>query len=212
MKFKRIAVTAILAGLFATSAVAADTLNASQVGNISTANQNLSSEFLTVNWSGGEQNIGLIQFDLAAYNGQTVGSATLNLFHRWNGGAGASFGLFMNTASWDSGINSWSSAPSHLATPTAVLSITDDNQGIWRSVDVTSAVNSWAHGSVANYGFTLQRLDQDNPFVYFASTANSGGAPTLSISAVPEPETYAMMMLGLGILGGVARRRSAKQR
>lgn len=31
------------------------------------------------------------------------------------------------------------------------------------------------------------------------------------ISPVPEPETYAMMLAGLGILGAVARRRKAKQ-
>ena len=32
-----------------------------------------------------------------------------------------------------------------------------------------------------------------------------------SVSAVPEPETYAMMLAGLGVIGAVARRRKAKQ-
>jgi PEP-CTERM motif len=31
------------------------------------------------------------------------------------------------------------------------------------------------------------------------------------VTAVPEPETYAMMLAGLGLLGAVARRRKAKQ-
>jgi PEP-CTERM motif len=31
------------------------------------------------------------------------------------------------------------------------------------------------------------------------------------VSAVPEPETYAMMLAGLGLMGAVARRRKAKQ-
>lgn len=31
-----------------------------------------------------------------------------------------------------------------------------------------------------------------------------------SISAVPEPETYAMLLAGLGLMGGIARRRSQK--
>ena len=32
-----------------------------------------------------------------------------------------------------------------------------------------------------------------------------------SVSAVPEPETYAMLLAGLGVMGAVARRRKAKQ-
>lgn len=31
------------------------------------------------------------------------------------------------------------------------------------------------------------------------------------VSAVPEPETYAMMLAGLGLMGAIARRRKAKQ-
>ena len=34
---------------------------------------------------------------------------------------------------------------------------------------------------------------------------------SVSISAVPEPETYAMLLAGLGVMGAVARRRKAKQ-
>jgi hypothetical protein len=33
----------------------------------------------------------------------------------------------------------------------------------------------------------------------------------LSVSAVPEPETYAMMLAGLGLMGFMGRRRKAKQ-
>ncbi len=40
-------------------------------------------------------------------------------------------------------------------------------------------------------------------------TLADGGAfgGTLSIAAVPEPETYAMFLAGLGMLGAIARRR-----
>lgn len=38
-----------------------------------------------------------------------------------------------------------------------------------------------------------------------------GTAQEVFTSAVPEPETYAMMLAGLGLMGAVARRRKAKQ-
>ena len=34
---------------------------------------------------------------------------------------------------------------------------------------------------------------------------------TIAVTAVPEPETYAMMLAGLGLIGAMARRRKAKQ-
>jgi hypothetical protein len=33
----------------------------------------------------------------------------------------------------------------------------------------------------------------------------------ISVAAVPEPETYAMLLAGLGLMGGIARRRKAMQ-
>lgn len=37
------------------------------------------------------------------------------------------------------------------------------------------------------------------------------GQPDIHISPVPEPETYGMMLLGLGLMGFIARRRKSKQ-
>jgi hypothetical protein len=39
----------------------------------------------------------------------------------------------------------------------------------------------------------------------------SEGLTTTVVSAVPEPETYALMLAGLGLVGAIARRRKAKQ-
>jgi hypothetical protein len=42
--------------------------------------------------------------------------------------------------------------------------------------------------------------------------SNAVGAFSLNIvSAVPEPETFALMLAGLGLMGVIARRRKAKQ-
>ena len=44
----------------------------------------------------------------------------------------------------------------------------------------------------------------------FASSTNSFEAARFSITPVPEPETYALMLAGLGVVGFVARRRRNK--
>lgn len=59
------------------------------------------------------------------------------------------------------------------------------------------------------------------PVLSFTSGVSSGGFDNYvnyidpmvrgSIAAVPEPETYAMLLAGLGLMGVVARRRKAKQ-
>jgi hypothetical protein len=44
-----------------------------------------------------------------------------------------------------------------------------------------------------------------------SNVANVGYHGTISVTAVPEPETYALLLAGLGLMGAVARRRKAKQ-
>ena len=37
-----------------------------------------------------------------------------------------------------------------------------------------------------------------------------GGSITVPVPAIPEPETYAMLLAGLGLVGALARRRKVK--
>jgi hypothetical protein len=58
-------------------------------------------------------------------------------------------------------------------------------------------LNTFFSGIPSYYGFNV--------------TAADNGL-TLNVAAVPEPEIYAMMMVGLGLLGWVGRRKRLTQR
>ena len=48
-------------------------------------------------------------------------------------------------------------------------------------------------------------------FYFDSNNGDNTGSVMATVTAVPEPETYAMMVAGLGLMGAVARRRKAKQ-
>lgn len=205
MHFARTTIAALLMSL-AVSAASAATLSATQVGNVSTEGVPQFSN-LTVNWIDGWKNVGFIQFDLSGYSAG-VSNAVLNLYHQHNSVLGATFALYVNTSPWSSPVNTWNDRPSYTTASSSMLTIEDTSQGLWRSVDVTAAANAWATGAMPNYGFTLERTDQVNPNAYFVASGEF--APTLNVTAVPEPEAYAMLLAGLGVMGAVARRRKQK--
>lgn len=63
----------------------------------------------------------------------------------------------------------------------------------WKGLSFTSDIwSNWEHTSLVT------------PATYFNATLDFGQAP---IAAVPEPEAYAMLLAGLGLMGFVARRR-----
>jgi len=64
-------------------------------------------------------------------------------------------------------------------------------------------------GNNTSYSFDL---DQGSYRFVFTGTAlgTAGGLYTAAVTAVPEPESYAMMLAGLGVMGMIARRRKSK--
>ena len=46
--------------------------------------------------------------------------------------------------------------------------------------------------------------------VMFENLLSATVVPSTPVTAVPEPETYAMLLAGLGLIGGIARRRKAR--
>lgn len=212
MNFKKLASILLFAAASITSfAAKADIILENQSGQIraNSPDMQLTPTFLTVNWSDASPDAGLVNFDLSAYAGQTASNATANFYHQWNSAPGATFGLYRNLSSWAGATLTWNNAPAYDLTPVATLSINDDNQGVWRSFDLTSTVNGWLSGDYANYGLRLQRIDQPNSVAYFKGAFDDEYRPRveLTLAPVPEPETYALMALGLiGI--GLARRKN----
>lgn len=78
----------------------------------------------------------------------------------------------------------------------------------WKSFDVTDNFKGQFESSptTANYAFTY------TGYSGFTFASAEGGEPaylriTTIAAAVPEPETYAMLLMGLGLVGVMARRR-----
>jgi hypothetical protein len=68
-------------------------------------------------------------------------------------------------------------------------------------------------GEVATWTFNNTKLTDFNAFQLHVNSVTSTGDSvkfTQFTSAVPEPETYGMLLAGLGLIGFVARRRAAK--
>lgn len=89
---------------------------------------------------------------------------------------------------------------------------------IWRANDanrdgVAESVSRWATLSTVGAEPTGLYFDITNPNVAYINVQHpsSGVDHMIKITAaVPEPQTYAMLLAGLGLLGAVARRRSRK--
>ncbi len=63
----------------------------------------------------------------------------------------------------------------------------------------------------ASYAFVFNMHDGFQGTINYASTSTRYHAMLVRVGDVPEPETYAMLLAGLGVMGAVARRRQSKQ-
>ena len=81
--------------------------------------------------------------------------------------------------------------------------------------NTTAGYLSWTQtinfeGSRADFAVD-HNVNTDRTSLDIFSSPSFTGAVWTPVAAVPEPETYALMLAGLGLMGAVARRRKAKQ-
>jgi hypothetical protein len=76
---------------------------------------------------------------------------------------------------------------------------------------VTGNSFSGATGYIADFSFNNSYKFYKFGVSSFAASEGNADQELSAVAAVPEPETYATMMVGLGVMGAVARRRKGKQ-
>ena len=86
----------------------------------------------------------------------------------------------------------------------------------FRITDINNTIGAFTSFSVVSNtgvgGAPVLTFDADNLYVNWQGLGFfAGGDVVFAVNSVPEPETYAMMLAGLGLLGVAARRRKQKQ-
>lgn len=88
---------------------------------------------------------------------------------------------------------------------------------VYEGLNLFQPVLNVNSGSFSSYSYQIDLASQKSLRLFFSNTGADGdmGLDKVVISgvtaAVPEPETYAMMLAGLGAIGFMARRRQSRR-
>jgi probable HAF family extracellular repeat protein len=140
---------------------------------------------------------------------QVAGYAYLsgdNAYHAtiWNDAAATDLGTLGGERSEAYAINDAGLAVGWANTPDGVTHAT-----IWNGT-VATDLNSFLDASMANAGWVLERaydINDNGWIVGDARIGSSGENHAFLLAPVPEPETYAMFLAGLSLMGLMSRRR-----
>ena len=77
----------------------------------------------------------------------------------------------------------------------------------WSAWSASFNVPSDAASGVFSYSQTLSHLTLGQTYWVDVKGSATQGAYSVTLAPVPEPESYAMLLAGLGLMGAIARRR-----
>lgn len=218
MKITVTTLAAVTCGLFAqTSAFAFTQLSATQDSDVyfgsgfPTGSVNTLGVSDNAAFGGGHGQSSLVEFDVSGV-AESITAATLWLYvEPIPGGGFASFtpgnvNVFTQASDWN--VITLTSASFDEGNDLGDIAVTQ--QGVWVAHDVTTTVQDWVSGSLANHGFLLTVTDMEGTGTQFASMETAFG-PVLAIngtpSLVPEPSSYATIFGLASLAFAVIRRR-----
>lgn len=151
-------------------------------------------------WTIGQDSVDLIN----TYWAPASGNYSLDLSGNYDGTISQSFGTVVGqkyVVSFDMAAN-----PDDSTDPQKFMQVGLSQEPIYTfsSVGHNHSSMGWA---TQTFSFVATAT---NSTLHFASIQDSAGGIALdniSVTAVPEPETYAMLLAGLGLMGALARRR-----
>ena len=97
----------------------------------------------------------------------------------------------------------------------AVSANSNEIEVFWNSLSLTTIVgNGNNRSSWLDHVYNVQADANGLGILKFAaigiSDSDGGSLDNISVTAIPEPETFAMLLTGLGLLAGVTRRRISR--
>jgi hypothetical protein len=100
----------------------------------------------------------LIKFDISSIpsNAQIISAILYLHYQSWGdtNPAGRPLNIYRITSDWNEGTCNWNNQPSYTSTLTTT-SIIPSAPGVWMEWDVTSDVETFVSGSIANYGWKI---------------------------------------------------------
>ena len=125
--------------------------------------------------------ITFLQFDLNALpEDSVVVGAVLKLYQTASlDTSSLMIGVHQITQDWEESTITWNNQPVYLVSPESTVTVPAFVAG-WLSWDITSVVQGWVNGSIANYGIALQKDSFSTEFVHIdCYSSNHAGSSAL---------------------------------